>query len=114
MSKREPQIILKTASEAFTSSHGATLITTNVCEFSFALPKIRVRLVLPFADYFKRTDAAPIYAAHGRSSSSATRSAARHPASRAVFWRSIDWHGVASRFMPDFPPTSAILGDIGG
>jgi glycine/D-amino acid oxidase-like deaminating enzyme len=43
-------------------------------------------------------------------------------ASRADFWRStgarvarwIDWHGVASRFMPDFPPTSAILGDIGG
>ena len=38
------------------------------------------------------------------------------------FWRStgarvarwIDWHGVASHCMPDFPPISAILGDIGG
>jgi alkylated DNA repair dioxygenase AlkB len=26
----------------------------------------------------------------------------------------IDWQGVASRSMPDFPPTLAILGDIGG
>ena len=27
---------------------------------------------------------------------------------------SINWRGVASRFTPDYPPTSAILGDIGG
>ena len=32
--------------------------------------------------------------------------------SRVARW--IDWHDVASRFMPDFHPTSAILGDIGG
>jgi glycine/D-amino acid oxidase-like deaminating enzyme len=44
------------------------------------------------------------------------------PASRAVFWRStgarvhrwINWRGVASRFMLNFPPTLATLGDIGG
>jgi glycine/D-amino acid oxidase-like deaminating enzyme len=42
--------------------------------------------------------------------------------SRAAFWRStgavaarsIDWRAVASNSMPNFPPGSAILGDIGG
>jgi hypothetical protein len=50
------------------------------------------------------------------------RLAARHPASRAVIWRWTGlmaalwfaWPGVASHFTPDFPPTSAIPGDIDG
>ena len=67
------------------------------------------------AHFMSRRGARPIVIErHEVAGAASGKSAAFWRSTGAAAARSIDWRGVASSSMPNFPRSSAILGDIGG